>query len=65
MYHQPLNLNGPQTLVLQPQSVAVILDVLSQIPFRQAEPILRELYTQLRANNEAKDGDDSRSLASS
>lgn len=57
MYHEPLNLNGPQTLVIQAQSVAVILDVLSQLPFRQAEPVLRELYVQLRASNGAKDGE--------
>jgi|NOAtaT_6_FD_contig_21_3543358_length_507_multi_4_in_0_out_0_1 hypothetical protein len=52
MYDRPLTLNGPVQLVLQPQTVGVILDLIGQLPFKQAEPIMREVWSQLVARED-------------
>ena len=44
-----ITLTGPVTLILQPQSVALIVQALGEIPYKQARPVIDEILAQLSA----------------
>jgi hypothetical protein len=56
MNEDKIELNGPVTLTLKPETVAIIIDVLAKyLPYNQAKPIIEgELFPQLR-DKENKD----------
>lgn len=44
-----INISGPTTLTLSPQTFATILDALSDVPYRKANPAIAEIMEQLNA----------------
>lgn len=56
-------IDGPKTLVIQPQHLATILDCLANAPFRVAQPIIEDLMRQVTsapgaADKKVADGSD-------
>ena len=41
-------IDGPKTLVIQPQHLATVLDCLSNAPFKVAQPIIEDIFKQLK-----------------
>lgn len=46
-----IQLNGPKTLVLAPNDVALILDCLAEKPFKQVSGLIQSLTQQLILQN--------------
>lgn len=44
-----VKLNGPKTLVLQPQAIAYVLDLLTSRPFKEVNGLISDLMAQLKA----------------
>lgn len=42
-----MKLDGPQTLVLTPESVAKVLDVLADKPYKEVVVVIQEIVRQL------------------
>jgi hypothetical protein len=40
-------LDGPKTLVLKPQTIGTILDLISELKYKVAKPIMEEILVQL------------------
>ncbi len=56
-YSAPIALMSDVTLTLKPQSIAILLDLLGNLPFKQAEPIFREIWPQLtKEEDKGNDG---------
>lgn len=51
-----LQISGPKTLVFQPQALAVVLDALSNLPFRVSQPVIQEIFNQVSKQEKGKDG---------
>lgn len=45
-------LNEPRTLTLSPNSLAMIMDALSELPFKKANPVIQEIFAQLETTTE-------------
>ena len=48
-----IKLNGPKTVTLSPQTLAVILDALSELTLKVALPAFNELVVQLKDEKDA------------
>jgi len=51
-----VDLNGPKTLTLSPQSIAAILDALADKPYRTSNGPINEIFSQLKASPEPQRG---------
>jgi len=43
-----IEINGPKTLTLTPQTLATVLDALSELAFKKANPAIQEIFAQLQ-----------------
>jgi hypothetical protein len=44
-----VKLNGPKTVVFTPQGISYILDMLTNCPWRLANPLISDIMSQLKA----------------
>ncbi len=44
-----IQITGPKTLVFQPSHLATVLDALANLPFKVANPVIQEIFSQLQS----------------
>lgn len=53
-----IKIDGPRTIVFQPQQIALVLDLLANAPFKVSNPVIQSIMGQLQAFNMTQEKSD-------